>query len=311
MNKTGQAQARQSRFWIHCCFAVLFTLLSSCEPLAFSAKAGAATTDASPGRIKRSAALDPFFRGPASLKVILDPRNDHAIMSVPIPGRISFINHLEKDTGARIQLSCRGDWYQDSGYFAKVLTISGEAASVLQAFSRVRPNDDREMIITFLVPTSAGGLLIGSAGNCISEAERQTGTTIRIIDVPNREENTVSVKGKTRDIDAVVRWLLDQQAAYNEVARRDTRSLLTLKYGPEKSDSSSEIFMKLSEKQARWLTGKGGSNIKKLQQMFYVYLDFEQRTDQSSMLRVKGCLGDVEAAHRFILHAISKVQAGS
>eukprot|EP00930_Biecheleria_cincta_P043609 TRINITY_DN29930_c0_g2_i1.p1 TRINITY_DN29930_c0_g2~~TRINITY_DN29930_c0_g2_i1.p1 ORF type:complete len:338 (+),score=26.31 TRINITY_DN29930_c0_g2_i1:63-1076(+) len=328
MNKYGRANSRRVCSWKSGFLLLLSNALLSGAPLAFFQVGSAPTTmsqDQSQQKIglgaesetiiargerersppKRSASVDPFFKGPNFLKVILDPRENNAIMGVPIPDRIPFMVGLEKDTGTRIQLSGKGDWYQDSGFFSKVLTISGEAAGVLEAFSRARSSDDRMMIMNFLVPRSAGGQLIGTGGSSVKEAEQQTGTTIRITEVPNRQEHTVSVKGMTRDIDAVVKWLLDQQDAYSEDVRRDMRDLLTLKYGPHNSESDAEIYIQLTEKNGRWLTGKGGANRMKLRNTFYVFLDFDRQADQTG-LRIKGCLGDVEAAHRYILHNLSK-----
>lgn len=304
MIKFGQTKTRISRSLCLCFLVLVFTTLFSGKPLAFSA-IGSASTDSSPELPKgRTDSHDPF-PGPNFLKVVLDPRQDNAIMDVPIKERQGFLKDLEMATGTQIFLCRKGQWYEDSsGYSAKVLTISGEAADVLEAFCRGARNDhDGMMYAKFLVPNLAIRQLIGTRGGCVQEAIRQTGAEIQIRqEFPDREESIVGVKGFARSIDGAVKWMLDQQDAYDEDTRRAMRRMVIEKYGPNKLEYS-EIFIKLSDNQAGALIGRGGDNMKKVESKFYVRMgvDREPDADDSNLLRIGGCLGDVQAVHSYIL----------
>lgn len=304
MIKFGQTKTRTSRSLCLCFLVLVFTTLFSGKPRAFSAIVSA-STDSSPERPEgRTESVDPF-KGPNFLKVLLDPRQDAAINDLPIKERPHFMKDLEIETGTQIFFSRKGQWYEDSsGFSAKVLTIAGEAADVLGAFSRsALPSHDGngEMYAKFLVPNLAIRQLIGTKGSVIQEAERQSGAGIQIRqEFPDRSEGIVSVKGRAHNIDGVVKWMLDQQDAYDEDTRRAMRNMITTKYGPGKLEYT-EIFIKMSDNQAASFIGKGGDNIKNVASKFYVKMGIDRESDDSNLLRIAGCLGDVQAVHSFIL----------
>jgi len=302
MIKFGQTKTRTSRSLCLCFLVLVFTTLFSGKPLAFSA-IGSASTDSSPERPKGRTDSDDLFKGPNFLKVLLDPRQDNAIMDVHKKDRHLFVKDLEVETGTQIFFCRKGQWYEDSsGYSAKVLTISGEAADVLGAFSRgARPSHDGEMFAKFLVPNLAIRQLLGTGGSCIQEAVRETGADIQIRqEFPDRSESIVYVKGRAHNIDAAVKWMLDQQDAFDDDKRRAMRSMIIEKYGPPKIEYS-EIFIKLSDNQAGALIGKGGENIQRISSKFYVKMGIDRESDDSNLLRIGGCLGDVQAVHSYIL----------
>lgn len=297
MGKFTQAKTRQLHALCLCSLALIYTALSSGGPLAFSITGSAPTQSSA----EYPASDDPLFKGPAFLKVLLHPQEDHAFMDNTLKDRIPLKRDLEQDTDTRIQMPLKGDWYPDpAGHFSKVLRISGEAAGVLEAFSRVRPNHDRDMVLRFLVPSSAVEVLKGKDACALKAAEQQTGTSISVRGDSRVPESMVMVKGKARDIDAVVKWMLVLQDAYDEDTRVAMRALLTKKYSPAQSDYDTEIFMKLPAERAGEFFGKGGARIRSTANKFYVRFETDKQEDGSFLLKIIGSLGDVQAAHRYI-----------
>jgi len=209
---------------------------------------------------------------------------------------------LAKETSTHIRFD-RGDWFTYDGKSKKIVTIAGESSHVTAAFAKMlQPTRSKDAFVTVLVPEGAAGNFIGSGGSKISAMGDETGALIHVQEPTPSRWRKLKVKGTNAEVNAAVSRILGEQ---DDDYIKETRSLLNSTHMSRMSGilEPTEIFFKLDDEQSRSVMGRGGKTARMILRDFHVNLkcDFD-----SSTWKISGHLGDVYAAHHYIVEKIIK-----
>jgi len=207
-------------------------------------------------------------------------------------GGLQKIRDVGKKTETKVRLSKFGDWYHFHDTPKKVLTVSGGTEGVLAVLGQLRPpgRKEQDRLFTFVVPREA----------CLelTELRNATAAKVSVRHVPG-SDSKVKVLGSLPAVQDVAKALLAEQEKIPKVDGQMTYR------GPRNTDPCS-IIITLSKKQSRELNGKQGRLLEKLSENFHVDLKFDEKfatPNGDRLLKIKGYLGDVHAAHRHIVRS--------
>jgi len=207
-------------------------------------------------------------------------------------GGLQKIRDVGKKTETKLHLSKFGDWYPFHDTPKKVLTVSGGTEGVLAVLGQLVPRGRKEQdrLFTFVVPREA----------CLelTELRNATAAKVSVRHVPG-SDSKVKVLGSLPAVQDVAKALLAEQEHIPKVDGQMTYR------GPRNTDKCS-IIITLPKKQSRLLNGKQGRLLEKLSENFHVGLNFDEKFATPTgdrLLKIKGCLGDVHAAHRHIVRS--------
>jgi len=246
-----------------------------------------------------------FFDASRYLKFLLSPADMGKLGS-------SRMKLVEEKTSTMIQWSPKGDYYPwdhpgANGSLTarprKVVIIAGKERAVLNAFKLVRGivAKSAENPIPFIVPNSAVGSLIGPSGKKINQKEEVLHATISVRSTPMAESQIVAFSNVSETQEETARWLLKEQKDYVG-AMRDT---LTLRYQHHASGMKTEIYVPLSDSQARQFIGKRGEVLRRFQDVFKILIDTKRHEVRgptgTTMVKMEGLFGDVHAAHEELM----------
>jgi len=275
----------------------LFTTSARAAPATGSARALRAQGIETSAAAEASSEKQTFALGPASLRMLLPATDMQKI--IPL-----------KETGASVLIGRRGDWYP---FFVgkntpqKVVLVVGEADKVRAAFTKLsealeESKTGSRYIYNFLVPSMAGGLLIGSGGENIKRARDETGADIRLDHTPSNED-MVSISGDPQAVTAAVKWLLD--AVQGEVGDEGFQryAKFNTAYHPHgSSDHQTELDLHIPEEKIGRVIGKGGAKLARYGQDCFCRLEMNS---EKQTLKITGHLGDVQMAVRHIMQELS------
>jgi len=210
---------------------------------------------------------------------------------------------LEKKHDAVVKLSGIGEYFPYRVRAHKVLLVAGEQENVLAVLEEIFSEaSDEKISVSFLVPRSTGGLLIGNGGEKIRKIEEATSASIGV--QSEGFEEVVDVYGTRQSIKAVAEWLLGEQDEFVD----EMKEHLTVNYLGVKArglDASASIYVAIPQDKARQLMGKGGTMITSIAREFAVRLELDRKwrdEDGNEILKITGPVGSVHAAHASILN---------
>jgi len=148
----------------------------------------------------------------------------------------------------------------------------------------------------FLVPRAVAGLLIGSGGTNIKDARSETGATIWIEQTPGSED-IVFIQGSSQTVTAAAKWLLDTLQG-----ERISQQLSTRYHTSGSSSHQTELDLHIPKDKVGLVIGKGGTSLKRYEQDCFCQLKMDS---EKCTLNVKGSLGDVQMAVRYIMQDLS------
>jgi len=256
---------------------------------ATSAEAAPATESASSMAAEASSKQRTSRFGPASLKML--------VSAADLP-----IFFSTQKTAAKIFTSRRGDWFP---FFVtrkplKTAILTGEVdevcATVKKLSELLEEKNGNSEPHRFLVPRAAQGLLIGSGGTNIENARSETGATIWIENTPGSED-IVFIQGTSQTVTAAAKWLLDTLQGEGIVQR-----LNTWYHTGGSSSHQTELDLHIPKDKVGFVIGKGGTSLVRYGQdcLCELKMDSEKCT-----LKIKGSLGDVQMAVRYIMQDLS------
>lgn len=227
------------------------------------------------------------------LSFLMEPR----VMCFSQGSELSFAGakDLARQTNTIIKYSGDGDWFPYDGRWKKIVTIAGESSHILKAFSKMlSPTWSENNFVSVLIPRSAVGNFIGDGGKKIGLVRKKTGANIIFADPVLSRYRKLRIQGSSAAVKAAVSWILDEQ---DDAYINESRAMLGATHGAG-MDSPTEIFLALDEEQSRYLVGAGGATARSIHRDFKVALLKDRGT---SMWKLSGSLGDVHAAHHFIV----------
>jgi len=215
-------------------------------------------------------------------------------------GGLQKIRDVGKKTETKVRLSKFGDWYHFHDTPKKVLTVSGGTEGVLAVLGQLRPpgRKEQDRLFTFVVPRQACLELTDAGGKEDAKLRNATAAKVFVRHVPG-SDSKVKVLGSLPAVQDVAKALLAEQEKIPKVDGQMTYR------GPRNTDPCS-IIITLSKKQSRELNGKQGRLLEKLSENFHVDLKFDEKfatPNGDRLLKIKGYLGDVHAAHRHIVRS--------
>lgn len=267
------------------------------SPLAFFESTPGSSAASNPDTGSNSGSArerDPFFDAPKYLKVLYESRY---MDSEGGRGVRRDLTTLGEETNTKIKRGPKGDWFLHDGRRKKVITIAGEDEDILSAFSRLVSSTDTDIQITFLVPASAEGELIGLNGENIKKIKEKTSAEIGIQTLQKLAESKVIVKGSPEAAEEVARWIMSHMEKFGQ----DVSDSLTGTYSSRNSEKPALIYIMLTEKQTKRVIGKGGSTIEMIRRDYLVDADVD---GDKYILKLAGAIGDVHAAHEYVNSAV-------
>lgn len=256
-------------------------------PSVFFQNSAVGVSRPAPSSAIRTASRDLFAQGPMELKVLYEPRYMELDDSF-----LKGLRTLEERTNTRVRLSRQNDWSPEHDDTIKFVSIAGSKSNVLEALSHFASNLAAHMPITFLVPPSFESALRASTVARISEVEEKTSARIFVRTLPYCGSK-VSIRGSHEALTAAAEWLLTSSGS----AVQDASNELTSGQSPIESFDT-EIFFKLSEQQAKDMIGEEGDTIERISNEWMVGISVDR---ENRMLKLSGRVGDVHAAHRYIM----------
>lgn len=182
------------------------------------------------------------------------------------------IKQIRAESGARLDVSKR-DEEGNGGKERRLLTIVGTHEQIDKARTQLRTifkeENAKSQVVTVGDKMAA---VIGKGGSVIKRIKEETGATLDA----DREAGTIRVSGEPEQIEQAV-------VAINKIAA-----------------PGDEITMKLSKRQKMLVIGKGGTMIRKIEEMTQCQLDVEKTEDGGGVLKIGGDSAQVLEAMKTI-----------
>lgn len=226
--------------------------------------------------------------GPKYLQLLLAPHQNSKL------GRLLAESQLK--AGVRRALK-KGAWLPIDGLPRKLIALSGETDDLVDTVSELFP--DPENSVRFLIPHAMTGALIGENDSKIKafQEEHSSRVMIDIKELTRSLDDLVRVRGDSDAVKAAAKWIIDEQSPYAE----EFTCGLDRQDHYREAGLQSEIFMKLSHQEMGVLVGKGGNNIQRIKQEYFVRIDTQDNPqDDDSVIRITGAMGDLHAVHLLI-----------